>query len=72
MHEKFRFRNSDELLQKACQLSLKLPFSDDISPLFYPVNIGERIISNRFVVQPMEVMTLSQMGPPQTLQPEDI
>ncbi|MGB4293118.1 MAG: hypothetical protein WBJ37_09585 [Bacteroidales bacterium] len=67
MHEKFRFRNSDELLQKACQLSLKLPFSDDISPLFCPVNIGERIISNRLVVQPMEGYDSEPDGSPSDL-----
>jgi 2,4-dienoyl-CoA reductase-like NADH-dependent reductase (Old Yellow Enzyme family) len=54
MHQRFKFKESSELLAKANELSLVLPFSEDITPLFKPAYIGERRIENRLLVQPME------------------
>ncbi len=54
MHQRFKFRNSSELLMLAGEIGLDLPFSEDIAPLFRPAFYGDRKIGNRFVVQPME------------------
>ena len=34
MHERFRYKNKEEIISKASDLGFELPFSDDISPLF--------------------------------------
>jgi len=67
VHERFRFKNSNDLLEKAEQLGLSLPFSDDISPLFEPVFINDKKIFNRFVVQPMEGYDSENDGSPSGL-----
>jgi 2,4-dienoyl-CoA reductase-like NADH-dependent reductase (Old Yellow Enzyme family) len=54
MHERFRFKNKEELILKAKESGFELPFSDDISPLLKPLQINDFKISNRLVVQPME------------------
>ncbi len=67
MHGRFRFRNKNELLGKAKELSLELPFSDDISPLFTPVQIEHFNVINRLVVQPMEGYDSEADGSPSEL-----
>lgn len=67
MHERFRFKSSDDLLEKAGQLGLSLPFSEDISPLFGPVLINDKKIYNRLVVQPMEGYDSDEDGSPSDL-----
>lgn len=64
MHERFSFRSKDGLLDKARKLGFDLPYSDDVSPLFTPLSIGNFIVPNRLVVQPMEGYdSLPQGGP---------
>lgn len=53
-HEPFRFRNSAELLKKAEELGVSLPFQDEIEPLFLEARIAGKSIPNRIAVQPME------------------
>lgn len=67
IHERFRFKGKEELLEKAEQIGLSLPFSDDISALFEPVFINDIKISNRFVVQPMEGYDSGDDGSPSEL-----
>lgn len=67
MHERFRFKIKEELLAKASELSLDLPFSDDISPLFQPLSIDNIHVPNRLVVQPMEGYDSDPNGSPSTL-----
>jgi 2,4-dienoyl-CoA reductase-like NADH-dependent reductase (Old Yellow Enzyme family) len=67
MHERFRFKNKDELLEKAFALGFELPFSDDVSPLFSPASIEGLYIPNRLVVQPMEGYDSDADGFPSTL-----
>jgi len=67
IHERFRFKSKDDLLEKAKQLGFSLPFSEDISPLFEPVFINDIKISNRFVVQPMEGYDSGDDGSPSEL-----
>jgi 2,4-dienoyl-CoA reductase (NADPH2) len=54
MHQRFRFKDGNDLLKKAGELGLNLPYSEDIRPLFAPALIGEKRVVNRLVVQPME------------------
>lgn len=67
MHERFRYRTRDELIRKALELGFGLPFSDDLSPLFRPLMLGEITLSNRFVVQPMEGYDSEREGSPSVL-----
>ncbi|MBK7625751.1 MAG: hypothetical protein IPJ16_00870 [Bacteroidales bacterium] len=67
MHERFRFKTKDELLNKALDLGLELPFSDEISPLLQPVEIEGFIVPNRLVVQPMEGYDSEDDGSPSAL-----
>ena len=67
MHEKFRFKNKEELIEKAKQLGFDLPFSEDIRALLEPVTIGDYSISNRLVVQPMEGYDSGKDGSPSDL-----
>jgi 2,4-dienoyl-CoA reductase (NADPH2) len=67
MHERFRYKNKEDILQKALDLGFELPFSDDISPLFVPITFEGFSISNRLVVQPMEGYDSEPDGSPSAL-----
>lgn len=67
MHGRFNFKSKDEILAKAAGLGLELPFSDDISSLFEPINIGGIAVPNRLVVQPMEGYDSAPGGSPSDL-----
>jgi 2,4-dienoyl-CoA reductase (NADPH2) len=67
MHERFRFKTKEEILQKALTLGFELPFSDDISPLFTPVVVHGMTVSNRLVVHPMEGYDSETDGSPSDL-----
>ncbi len=54
LHERFDFKSSAELLKKADELGVSLPFQDDIGPLFLPARIAGKSVPNRIAVQPME------------------
>jgi 2,4-dienoyl-CoA reductase (NADPH2) len=67
MHERFGFKTGNELILKARKLGLRLPFSDDLSPLLKPLILDGFLISNRFVVQPMEGYDSEPDGSPSLL-----
>ncbi|MCJ7446649.1 MAG: hypothetical protein MUO72_03050 [Bacteroidales bacterium] len=67
MHERFRFKNKNELILKAKELGIDLPFSDDISPLLESVSVEGFSVSNRLVVQPMEGYDSEDDGSPSDL-----
>ncbi|MDO9339116.1 MAG: hypothetical protein Q7T72_01150, partial [Bacteroidales bacterium] len=67
MHQRFRFKTKDEIIQKALALGFELPFSDDISPLLAPASIEGFSIANRLVVQPMEGYDSETEGSPSAL-----
>jgi 2,4-dienoyl-CoA reductase (NADPH2) len=67
MHERFRFKNKEELIGKAKQLGFDLPFADDISALLKPATFEDHNISNRLVIQPMEGYDSSKDGSPSDL-----
>ncbi len=66
-HERFRFKSSEELLEKVKELGLSLPFSEDTNILLTPVFTNNRKIFNRFVVQPMEGYDSEPDGSPSEL-----
>ena len=63
-HETFKFKNSDDLLSKAQELGIDLPFQESIEPLFQPIAIGSKTVSNRIAVQPMEGFDANPDGSP--------
>lgn len=67
MHERFRYKSKDALLQKAQSLGHELPFSEDITPLFRSASIEGFHIHNRLVVQPMEGYDSENDGSPSGL-----
>jgi 2,4-dienoyl-CoA reductase (NADPH2) len=67
VHERFKYRNADEIIGKAKELGFNLPFSNDLSPLLDPLTIDGFSIQNRFVVQPMEGYDSEPDGSPSPL-----
>jgi 2,4-dienoyl-CoA reductase (NADPH2) len=67
MHERFSYKNKEELLKKALDLGFELPFNDDISPLLAPETFEGFFVSNRLVVQPMEGYDSESDGSPSEL-----
>jgi 2,4-dienoyl-CoA reductase-like NADH-dependent reductase (Old Yellow Enzyme family) len=67
MHERFRYKTKEELLTRAADLGLDLPYSDDISPLFKPLSVHGFTVPNRLVVQPMEGYDSEPGGSPSSL-----
>jgi len=63
-HETFRFKTADELLKKAEELGINLPWQEDLDPLFKLVCLGEIEIQNRLVVHPMEGFDANPDGSP--------
>lgn len=66
-HERFKFKDLETLKDKVKALNLDIPFVDDINILFDKVPIGDRILSNRFVVHPMEGFDADRSGNPGAL-----
>jgi len=66
-HERFAFRTRDELLARARDLGLVLPFADDLEPLVGTVQVAGRTLANRFAVLPMEAADGDGDGAPTEL-----
>lgn len=67
MHERFRYKTKDEIIEKARALGFELPYMDDISTLLTPSSIQGFSIPNRLVVQPMEGYDSETDGSPSSL-----
>ena len=67
MHERFKYRTKDDLIHKARELGLDLPWSDDITSLFQSFQLPGFLVANRFVVQPMEGYDSENDGSPSEL-----
>src|SRR5947209_19098483 len=50
----FKFHSLEDLQAESTRLGLDLRFSDDLSPLFRPRNIGPLRVGNALCIQPME------------------
>lgn len=53
-HQRFAFQTAAELLDKARELGIDIPFSEDISALFEKQSVASKILPNSFAVHPME------------------
>jgi len=67
MHERFRYKTKDELMEKAGTLGFELAYNDDISPLMNPLSLHGFSFPNRLVVQPMEGYDSEADGSPSAL-----
>jgi len=63
-HSPFAYDSLEDLEQAAARLDLHLPLQEDLSPLFEPVQIGEKKLSNRLAVHPMEGADATKEGAP--------
>ncbi|MCX6223370.1 MAG: hypothetical protein NTV01_01220 [Bacteroidia bacterium] len=63
-HEKFRFKSATELIAKARELELDLPWSDSVEVLLQPAVIQGIRVLNRLTVQPMEGFDSDENGTP--------
>jgi len=54
LHQRFSFRSGTELLDKAGQLGIDIPFTEDVSVLFEKRSVTSRTLPNSFAVHPME------------------
>ena len=54
MSRYFKYKSSEGLLADARALGLDIDLSEDLSPLFRPIEIGGRRVGNRLAIQPME------------------
>ncbi len=66
-HEPFTFQSGPELLRKADELGVELPFQDSVSPLFESLAVGSKTLANRLAVQPMEGFDADTNGSPSEL-----
>jgi 2,4-dienoyl-CoA reductase (NADPH2) len=63
-HEKFAFRTADELLAKARELGLDIPYQEDPAILLEPTTAAGRRLPNRLAVLPMEAADAEAEGGP--------
>ncbi|MCX6301060.1 MAG: hypothetical protein NTW82_02655 [Bacteroidia bacterium] len=54
MHGRFSYKSKDQLILKARELNLDMPYSEDLSPLTESAIVNGFPVTNRMVVQPME------------------
>jgi 2,4-dienoyl-CoA reductase (NADPH2) len=67
LHEKFCFKNQQELLSKISSLGLEIPLDDDLTPLSRKVNIGELQTPNSLAIHPLECRDSLPDGSPSEL-----
>ena len=63
-YEPFGFLTAEDLLEKAEDLGIDLPFQESIDVLFEEIRVGSRTAPNRFAVQPMEGFDAEFNGTP--------
>jgi 2,4-dienoyl-CoA reductase-like NADH-dependent reductase (Old Yellow Enzyme family) len=63
-HERSQLDDHAALARCADQLSVTIPFSDDLRILFSPLDVAGRRLPNRFAVQPMEGCDAEPDGAP--------
>lgn len=66
-HERFHYRNLDDINARANELHIKLPLERDLSPLFEPIAVGGNQVKNRIAFQPMEGSDGTTSGAPGAL-----
>ena len=66
-HEKFNYTSLESVREKAEEIGVKLPFSENISVLAEPITVSGLPIPNRLAIQPMEGCDASPDGFPSDL-----
>lgn len=66
-HTRFAYASLDELIADRDRLGLDIPIAYDVKPLGTPLAVGEKIIPNRLVIQPMEGCDGDMIGRPGNL-----
>ena len=66
-HDTFKFVSAAELLAKAGNLGVEIPYTEDLSPLWRPIEIAGRRVPNRLATQPMEGCDADESGTPSEL-----
>jgi 2,4-dienoyl-CoA reductase-like NADH-dependent reductase (Old Yellow Enzyme family) len=64
MSRYFKYKTSEALLSDARALDLDIHLSEDLSPLFRPIDLGGRRVGNRLAIQPMEGCDGQREGAP--------
>jgi NADPH2 dehydrogenase len=63
----FKYHSVNDLTAENARLGIDLRFSDDLSPLFRPVEMGTRRVGNSLCIQPMEGCDGTRDGKPDEL-----
>ncbi len=63
-HEPFHFDSLEQLLSKARELGLDLPFSENVDLLLQPLTLAGRKLANRLAIHPMEGFDADHNGRP--------
>lgn len=63
----FHYKTSEEMMTEAAGLGVHLPFSEDLSALKRPLDLGGKVLPNRIVIQPMEGCDSEPDGSPSEL-----
>lgn len=66
-HEKFNFKTLDDVRAKIDALGVNVPLSEDLSPLFAPKKVGNKVAPNSMAVLPMEGCDSNTDGSPSEL-----
>lgn len=66
-HERFNFKDLTEINEKVRELGAEISFDEDLSPLWEPKKIGEKITPNSMAVLPMEGCDSNTDGSPSDL-----
>lgn len=66
-HEKFKYKNVEEIKQKAEELRIHIPFAENTKVLKQPLKFGDVIVNNRLGIAPMEGADALPDGSPSEL-----
>ncbi len=64
MQNRFKYASSDSLLKHSLEFGYSLPWAENVSCLFTPINIGSKSALNRFFIHPMEGFDAQLDGSP--------
>ncbi|MGQ9559825.1 MAG: oxidoreductase [Candidatus Oleimicrobiaceae bacterium] len=63
-HQRFRFKNKEELFGKLQELGITLPWDEDVKVLFATPTVAGHKLANRFLVHPIEGFDAGAHGGP--------
>jgi 2,4-dienoyl-CoA reductase-like NADH-dependent reductase (Old Yellow Enzyme family) len=66
-HNRFHYKSLDELKEDIAKRELDIPVSADLAVLLQPINIGNKAVTNRLAINPMEGCDGTPEGKPSDL-----